>query len=73
MGFSGTPNNGTPWAPYYSHTTPIRIPKDMGIVWEAYHKGVPLLGVTGIILDLLHLITLSSGTYEASFDVLKSH
>ena len=31
--------------PYYSHTTPIRIPKDMGIVWEAYHKGVPLLGV----------------------------
>ena len=31
--------------PYYSHTTPIRIPKDMGIVWEAYHKQVPLLGV----------------------------
>ncbi len=28
--------------PYYSHTTPIRIPKDMGIVWEAYHKAVPL-------------------------------
>ena len=32
VGFSGTPNNGTPWAPYYSHTTPIRIPKDMGMV-----------------------------------------
>ena len=31
--------------PYYSHTIPIRIPKDMGIVWEAYHKQVPLLGV----------------------------
>ena len=31
--------------PYYSHTTPIRVPKDMGIVWETYHKGVPLLGV----------------------------
>ena len=34
--------------PYYSHTTPIRIPKDMGMVWEAYHKGgqgVPLLVV----------------------------
>ena len=31
--------------PYYSHTTQIRIPKDMGIVWETYHKGVPLLGV----------------------------
>ena len=27
--------------PYYSHTIPIRIPKDMGMVWEAYHKGVP--------------------------------
>ena len=27
------------------------IPKDMGIVWETYHKGVPLLGVPGITLD----------------------
>ena len=26
-------------------------PKDMGIVWETYHKGVPLLGVLGITLD----------------------
>ena len=33
--------------PYYSHTTPIRIPKDMGIVWETYDKWVPLLGVPG--------------------------
>ncbi len=24
----------------------------MGIVWEAYHKGVPLLGVPGITLDM---------------------
>ena len=31
--------------PYYSHTTPIRIPWSMGMVWEAYRKGVPLLGV----------------------------
>ena len=23
----------------------------MGIVWEAYHKGVPLLGVPGTTLD----------------------
>ena len=37
--------------PYYSHTTPIRIPKDMGIVWESYHKRVPLLGVPENILD----------------------
>ena len=34
-----------------THTTPIRIPKDMGMVWEAYHKGVPLWGVPGITLD----------------------
>ena len=38
--------------PYYSHTTPIRIRKDMGIVWETYHKGVPLLGVPGITLEI---------------------
>ena len=31
--------------PYYSHTTPIRIPKGMRIGWETYHKGVPLLKV----------------------------
>ena len=37
--------------PFYSHTTPIRILKDMGMVWEAYHKGVPVLGVPGITLD----------------------
>ena len=30
--------------PYYSHTIPIRIPKDMGMVWEAYHKGGPIVG-----------------------------
>ena len=32
--FRGSQGHGTPWAPYYSHTTPIRIPKDMGMVWE---------------------------------------
>ena len=26
-----------------THTIPIRIPKDMGIVWEAYQK-VPIMG-----------------------------
>ena len=35
----GPRNNGTPY-PYYSHTTPIRIPKYMG--------------VPGITLDLIH-------------------
>ena len=34
LDFQGPPKNGTPWAPYYSHTTPIRIPEDMGIVWD---------------------------------------
>ena len=24
-----------------THTIPIRIPKDMGMIWQAYHKGVP--------------------------------
>ena len=57
MGFSGTPKDmGPPYGkrdPYYSHTTPTRIPKDMGMVWEAYHKGVPLLGVPGITLKFI--------------------
>ena len=45
----GTPKNGTPYPfPYHSH---FRIPKDMGIVWEAYHKGVPLLGVPQNLID----------------------
>ena len=51
--FSGPPILGP-----LSHTIPIpppiRIPKDMGMVgmvWEAYHKGIPLLGVPGITLE----------------------
>ena len=31
--------------PYHSHTIPISLGILMGIVWEAYHKGVQLLGV----------------------------
>ena len=30
--------------PYCSHTIPIRIPKDMGMIWEASHKGGPIVG-----------------------------
>ena len=37
-------------------SSPITIPKDMGMVWEAYHKGVPLLGVPGITLDTWRII-----------------
>ena len=38
VGSSGTSTNRTPWAPYYSHTIPVRIPKNMGMVWEQYGK-----------------------------------
>ena len=34
-----------------SHKNPQRYGNGMGTVWEAYHKGVPLLGVLGITLD----------------------
>ena len=52
--FKGPPILVPLWAPYYSHTTPIRIPQDMGIVWEAYHKGVP--GITFDKISLLSII-----------------
>ena len=42
--FQGPPST---WDPH-SHTTPIRIPGSMGIVWEASGKRVPL-GVPGDI------------------------
>ena len=32
--------------PYYSHIFRDSYGSGMGIVWETYHKGVPLLGVT---------------------------
>ncbi len=37
--------------PYYAHTIPISLGILMGVVWEAYHKGFPLLGVPGITLE----------------------
>ena len=40
--------------PYYSHTTPIRIPKDMGMVCEASHKGGPIVGGPWKIPLLFH-------------------
>ena len=39
--------------PYYSHTIPIRIPSSMGMIWEAYGKGVPLLRVPGSLEESL--------------------
>ena len=37
--------------PYHSHIFRDSYGNGMGIVWEAYHKGVPLLGVPGITLE----------------------
>ena len=37
--------------PYHSHIFRDSYGSGMGIVWEASHKGVPLLGVPGITLD----------------------
>ena len=52
--FKGPPILVPLWAPYYSHTTPIRIPQDMGIVWEAYHN----YGVPGITFDKISLLSI---------------
>ena len=37
--------------PYYSHIFRDSYGSGMGIVWEAYHKGVPLLGVPENLTD----------------------
>ena len=36
----------------------------MGIVWEAYHKGVPLLGVARITLELGRYYSKSSQIFQ---------
>ena len=38
--------------PYHSHIFRDSYGSGMGIVWEAYHKGVPLLGVPGISIEV---------------------
>ena len=38
--------------PYYSHIFRDSYGSGMGIVWETYHKGVPLLGVPENPTDL---------------------
>ena len=43
--------------PYYFHTIPISLGILMGIVWEAYHKGVPFLGVPENPTDFRSLLT----------------
>ena len=47
-GIFGDPQEWDPFMvsfPYYSHIFRDSYGSGMGIVWEAYHKGVPLLGV----------------------------
>ena len=39
--------------PYYSHIFRDSYGSGMGIAWEAYHKGVPLLGVPENPIHLL--------------------
>ena len=39
--------------PYHFHIFQDSYGSGMGIVWEAYHKGVPLLGVPGITLEFV--------------------
>ena len=38
--------------PYHSHISRDSYGSGMGIVWQAYHKGVPLLGVPENSIDL---------------------
>ena len=60
MGFDsrvipGTPKDmGPPYGkrdPYHSHIFRDSYGSGMGIVWEAYHKGVPLLRVPENLID----------------------
>ena len=41
--------------PYHSHIFRDSYGSGMGIVWEAYHKGVPLLGVPRISLEMMRI------------------
>ena len=45
-------------APYHgTHIFRDSYGSGMGIVWEAYHKGVPLLGVPGVKLHNLWVLS----------------
>ena len=55
--------------PYYSHTTPIRILKDMGIVWETYQKGVPLMKVPENILERMPMLNEDKACDPHTYDI----
>ena len=49
--------------PYHSHKNPERYGNGMGIVWEVYHKGVPLLGVPEITLEIAYVASILKQIY----------
>ena len=63
--FQGPPIMGPPYGklpilfPYHSHIFRDSYGNGMGIVWEAYHKGVPLLGVPEDPTDKMGTVTSS--------------
>ena len=62
----GTPKDmGPPYGkrdPYHSHIFRDSYGSGMGIVWEAYHKGVPLLGVPENPIDPLKISLFSASS-----------
>jgi len=48
--FEGPPRMG-----YYTHVFRDSYGSGMGIVWETYHKGVPLLGVPENLTEKTHV------------------
>ena len=62
--FQGPPRTWDSLMVSGTYELPIRIPKDMGMVWEAYHKGVPVLGVPGITLDKMQREFISSSLQQ---------
>ena len=65
MGFLGTPKDmGPPKMVRGTHTIPISLGIVMGIVWEAYHKGVPLLGAPENPIDKVGSVVLGCADYR---------
>ena len=52
--------------PYYSHIFGDSYGSGMGIVWEAYYKGVPLLGVPENPIEHLYISTVKSSNSTGS-------
>ena len=59
--------------PYHSHIFRDSYGSGMGIVWEASHKGVPLLGVPGITLELVVFHHWFSSTVYPKFGAIENN